>query len=151
MVITAIMIGGQILIVFVGGEAFQVTPLWGWEWGASIGLGAVSLPVGVLARMLPDAWFTAMGQGVQAVGRRLLGLLPKRIYKGSSKTPLDEEKSAEPSAVHPRPQRTSSSKKPHRTMSFVRGGRTERSIGFRTWLSEKKEALGDRLKSSSDS
>jgi len=38
------MIGGQILIIFVGGEAFKITPLNGKEWGLSIGLGAISLP-----------------------------------------------------------------------------------------------------------
>ena len=40
------MIGGQVLIIFVGNEAFKITPLNGKEWGLSVGLGALSLPIG---------------------------------------------------------------------------------------------------------
>jgi Ca2+-transporting ATPase len=60
-----IMIGGQTMIVFVGGQAFKVTPLNGPQWGISIVLGALSLVVGVIVRLVPDefirrcipAWF----------------------------------------------------------------------------------------------
>ena len=150
MVITAIMVGGQVLIIFVGGAAFQVTPLWGWEWGASIGLGAASLPVGVFIRMLPDAWFAAIGEGLSSIWRRLVGLLPKRWRTAGATSPDAEQQAVEEGEAPPRlPQRTTSSRNPYRTMSFVRGGRTTRSIGFRTWLSEKKEAFGDKLKSAS--
>ncbi|KAL8367276.1 hypothetical protein RB599_010324 [Gaeumannomyces hyphopodioides] len=54
--INTIMIGGQILIIFIGGDAFKITPLDGKEWGMSIGLGAMSLPVGALSRLIPDRW-----------------------------------------------------------------------------------------------
>jgi len=47
-------IGIQILIVFVGGAAFQVTPIGGREWGISIALGIVSFPIGFLLRLIPD-------------------------------------------------------------------------------------------------
>ncbi|KAJ5679735.1 hypothetical protein N7462_007979 [Penicillium macrosclerotiorum] len=36
-VINLIMVGGQILIIFVGGTAFGVTRLSGWQWGVSLG------------------------------------------------------------------------------------------------------------------
>ena len=162
-VITFIMIGGQVLIIFVGGEAFQVTPLKGWEWGCSIGLGAVSLPAGALARMLPDRWFSAIGGKLGSVWRRITSILPKRFHKdedeveeAASTSSADVEQAVgtnkrvrtETPRPHPKPQRTTSSK-PHRTMSMLRGSRTERSIGFRTWLSEKKDVLGDKLKTSS--
>ncbi|ORY19018.1 hypothetical protein BCR34DRAFT_595845 [Clohesyomyces aquaticus] len=52
--INAVMIGGQILIVFVGGAAFNVKPINGAQWGYSIVLGALSLPVGVIIRLIPD-------------------------------------------------------------------------------------------------
>ncbi|KAK1451790.1 calcium-translocating P-type ATPase [Colletotrichum melonis] len=54
--INLIMIGGQVLIIFKGGEAFQIHALNGKEWGLSIGLGAISLPWGAFIRLIPDAW-----------------------------------------------------------------------------------------------
>jgi Ca2+-transporting ATPase len=50
-------IGGQILIVFVGGAAFQVTPMPGREWGISLALGFVSIPLGIIIRCLPTPPF----------------------------------------------------------------------------------------------
>ena len=47
-------IGVQILIVCVGGPAFQVTPLRGREWGISLALGIVSIPLGALVRLIPN-------------------------------------------------------------------------------------------------
>lgn len=47
-------IGVQVLIVFVGGAAFQVTPIGGREWGISIALGFMSIPIGFLLRLIPD-------------------------------------------------------------------------------------------------
>jgi Ca2+-transporting ATPase len=52
--ILAIMIGGQTLIVFVGGVAFKVVRLNGPQWGYSIVLGFLSLPVGMIVRLIPD-------------------------------------------------------------------------------------------------
>jgi Ca2+-transporting ATPase len=57
MIIWAIMIGGQALIVNVGGSAFQVTRIPGNLWAISIIIGLVSLPVGVIVRLLPTAPF----------------------------------------------------------------------------------------------
>ena len=39
--------------MFVGGAAFQVTPIPGREWGISLALGFVSIPLGVLIRCIP--------------------------------------------------------------------------------------------------
>jgi len=162
-VITLIMIGGQVLIIFVGGEAFQVKPQRGWEWGVAIGLGAVSLPTGALVRMMPDSWFSSIGRGLHSFFKRVMPKWGRKKTDDDSDSSLDEEKTTEtapttttdgtPARVGtatrrpgpPRPRRTTSSKPPHRVMSFLRGGRTSRSIGFRTWLAEKKEALGDKM------
>jgi len=57
MIITLLEIGIQILIVFVGGAAFQVTQIGGREWGISLALGVVSIPMGVLVRLLPNGPF----------------------------------------------------------------------------------------------
>jgi Ca2+-transporting ATPase len=53
-IILAIMIGGQTLIIFVGGAAFQITRINGIQWGISIFLGFLSLPIGVIVRCVPD-------------------------------------------------------------------------------------------------
>jgi Ca2+-transporting ATPase len=52
--ITLIMIGGQILIIFVGGTAFSTTRITGEQWAASIVLGFLALPVGVIIRLIPN-------------------------------------------------------------------------------------------------
>ncbi|KAK7690441.1 hypothetical protein QCA50_005539 [Cerrena zonata] len=52
--ITLLEIGVQVLIVFVGGAAFQVTNMAGREWGISIALGFVSIPLGALIRLIPN-------------------------------------------------------------------------------------------------
>jgi Ca2+-transporting ATPase len=52
--INLIMIGGQVMIIFVGGRAFSVKPLNGAQWAYSIILGALSLPVAVIIRLIPD-------------------------------------------------------------------------------------------------
>lgn len=52
--INCVMIGGQVMIIFVGGAAFAVTRLNGSQWGISIVLGFLSLPVGVIIRLIPD-------------------------------------------------------------------------------------------------
>lgn len=53
-VILAIMIGGQTMIIFVGGVAFKVTRLNSAQWAYSIVLGALSLPIGAIVRLIPD-------------------------------------------------------------------------------------------------
>ncbi|KZV64863.1 Ca-transporting ATPase [Peniophora sp. CONT] len=52
--ITLIEIGAQILIVFIGGAAFSVTRIAGREWGISLALGFVSIPLGALIRCIPN-------------------------------------------------------------------------------------------------
>jgi Ca2+-transporting ATPase len=52
--IALVMIGGQVMIMFVGGRAFNVVRLTGEQWAYSVGLGAISLPVGVFIRLVPD-------------------------------------------------------------------------------------------------
>ena len=47
-------IGGQVLIVFIGGAAFETTPIPASYWAISVALGAGSLLVGCLVRFIPD-------------------------------------------------------------------------------------------------
>jgi Ca2+-transporting ATPase len=56
--ILLIMIGGQTLIVFVGGSAFVVQKQTGAQWGIAIVIGFLSIPCGFLIRLIPDAWIS---------------------------------------------------------------------------------------------
>jgi Ca2+-transporting ATPase len=62
-------IGAQILIVFVGGAAFQVTPLPGREWGISIALGFVSIPWGAITRLMPNEPFERVFKKMGLLGK----------------------------------------------------------------------------------
>lgn len=53
-VIQFIIVGGQIMIVFLGGDAFSTHRLNGAQWGYSVVLGSLSIPVAVMIRMIPD-------------------------------------------------------------------------------------------------
>jgi Ca2+-transporting ATPase len=50
--ISVIMIGCQVLILFVGGRAFSITRLNPAQWGYSLVLGALSIPVGAVIRVI---------------------------------------------------------------------------------------------------
>ena len=52
--IQLIIVGGQILIIFVGGQAFSVERSNGAEWGCSLVLGALSILVAIVIRLIPD-------------------------------------------------------------------------------------------------
>jgi Ca2+-transporting ATPase len=61
-------IGAQIVIVFVGGAAFEVTPIGGREWGISLALGFVSIPLGALIRLLPSDPFERLFKKLGLLG-----------------------------------------------------------------------------------
>lgn len=48
------MVGGQVLIIYVGGRAFNVVRLSATQWAISLILGFLSIPVGMIIRMVPD-------------------------------------------------------------------------------------------------
>lgn len=52
--IQVIIVGGQLLIIFIGGAAFSINHLDGRSWGISIVLGLLSIPVAILIRFIPD-------------------------------------------------------------------------------------------------
>ncbi|KAL7940485.1 cation transporting ATPase [Trichoderma barbatum] len=65
MVMALIMVGGQLIIIYVGGEAFVVVRLTGEQWAISIGLGVGSIPVGILIRLIPDAVLQDCGKKIK--------------------------------------------------------------------------------------
>ncbi|CAG8504145.1 11068_t:CDS:2 [Paraglomus occultum] len=56
--IFAIMVSGQFLIIEFGFEAFQVTRLNVVQWAISVILGALSLPFGLIIRLVPNKFIT---------------------------------------------------------------------------------------------
>ncbi|KAL6690040.1 calcium P-type ATPase [Trichoderma pleuroticola] len=60
--ISTLMMGGQILIVFVGGAAFSIAKKdqSGGMWGIALVLGFLSIPVGMLIRLIPDSFVVAL-------------------------------------------------------------------------------------------
>ncbi|KAK4202182.1 hypothetical protein QBC40DRAFT_46258 [Triangularia verruculosa] len=59
MLMMALMVAGQVLIVFIGGAAFVVVRLSGVQWAISLVLGFMSIPVGILIRLVPDRYLGA--------------------------------------------------------------------------------------------
>ncbi|KAJ5577599.1 uncharacterized protein N7459_006563, partial [Penicillium hispanicum] len=55
--INAVMVGGQVMIVYVGGEAFGVTRLSGILWGVCLICALGCLPWAVVLRIMPDRHF----------------------------------------------------------------------------------------------
>lgn len=64
--IVVMIIGLQVLIIFVGGRAFQIKPggIDGTQWAISIIVGFVCIPWAVLIRYFPDEWFAAIARVV---------------------------------------------------------------------------------------
>jgi Ca2+-transporting ATPase len=71
--VNVIMIGGQILIIFIGGTAFSITGLTGEQWGYSIFFGVLSIPIGAVLRLVPD--------------ELILRLIPDAFQKSNTKGP----------------------------------------------------------------
>ncbi|CAI7576281.1 unnamed protein product [Penicillium viridicatum] len=59
-VINLVMVGGQILIIFVSGTAFGVTRLSGWQWGVSLGFAVFCVPWAVVLKLVPDVYVEAL-------------------------------------------------------------------------------------------
>lgn len=71
------MCGGQVLIVMVGGPAFNISPEGQTPsmWGCAIILGALSIPFGMIIRLIPD--------------ELLARLVPEFLKRRSGKAPPD--------------------------------------------------------------
>ncbi|KAL2868262.1 putative calcium-translocating P-type ATPase(PMCA-type) [Aspergillus lucknowensis] len=89
--INCIMVGGQIMIIYVGGEAFTVRELNAMQWGVCIALAIGCLPWAVALRFIPDkpvglvldAVITCIGFVMKPVGRALaaIGRPVKRLMR----------------------------------------------------------------------
>lgn len=84
--ILCVMIGGQFLIIFVGGPAFQAERLDLTEWIISIIPGFLTLPIGLLIRAVPDEW---AANCIPAFVKRRLSR--KKKTSAAKQAHLDEE------------------------------------------------------------
>lgn len=121
------MIGGQVLIIFVGSDAFEIVRLSGKGWGLSIGLGAISIPWGAAIRLCPDEWIAAC----------LPGFLRRRWIPPPEED-FAVEKSLDSDDEFVRP--------PLRIMSSLRGPRVQQHIGFRERMRRCKEKAKEKTK-----
>ncbi|KAK8036781.1 calcium p-type atpase [Apiospora phragmitis] len=83
--INTLMCGAQVLIIFVGGDAFNIVrvdmngqkspPQTGAQWGYAIFLGILSIPVGAIIRLIPDSLLASLvPEQVKRKSPRLPGL-----------------------------------------------------------------------------
>jgi P-type Ca2+ transporter type 2C len=129
MIINLIMIGGQVLIVFVGGEAFRIVRLDGKEWGLSIGLGAISLPWGAVMRLVPDSWMGA--------------IMPRFIRKRW----IPEPENSQPEAEQKSDDESFRKPLPLRTLTMIRGKRVRTHVhrGFREYMHDQKLKVKENM------
>ena len=78
--IQVIIVGGQLLIIFVGGAAFSINHINAAQWAYSLILGAFSIPVSIIIRLVPDELFA-----------RFVPSLPKRKRSGPALFLEDED------------------------------------------------------------
>ncbi|KAK9245125.1 hypothetical protein V1506DRAFT_274454 [Lipomyces tetrasporus] len=97
MMIACIMCGGQILIMFVGGNAFSIVRIDGVEWAVSIIVGFISIPMGLFLRLcVPDSVAYAIYKPFGVVFRYVWGKLVAVIlflwpFKRKSKVIVEDE------------------------------------------------------------
>ncbi|KAH7142046.1 hypothetical protein EDB81DRAFT_54451 [Dactylonectria macrodidyma] len=65
MLMMSIMVGGQLIIIFLGGDAFVVVKLNGAQWAISVIIGFCSIPIGVLIRLFPDSIIEKCGHSIK--------------------------------------------------------------------------------------
>ncbi len=107
------MVGGQVLIIFVGGRAFKIVPLDSKEWGLSIGLGAISILWGVAIRKFPDLWANTIGSAVGSAIIKIFSMLFSCMKKKHVET-VEEGKALDDSS-------SDNFQPPLRVMTTIRG------------------------------
>jgi Ca2+-transporting ATPase len=70
--VSGIILGAQVLIMFVGGAAFSIEHQTGTQWAIAICCGFGSIPMGLFLRCIPDEW--------------LIAIFPTRFYRFMGRT-----------------------------------------------------------------
>ncbi|RHZ67304.1 putative calcium transporting ATPase (Pmc1) [Aspergillus thermomutatus] len=85
MVLNALMVGGQVLIIFVGGAAFGVTSLDGSQWAICIGCAAFCIPWAAVLKLIPGRHVGMLMSIVSIVLGVLLGPL-RKMYRALARS-----------------------------------------------------------------
>ncbi|KAJ9484974.1 hypothetical protein VN97_g8394 [Penicillium thymicola] len=114
--INTIMIGGQVMIVYVGGQAFNVTRLSGTLWGVCIICAIACLPWAIVLRLIPDYHFGLVfnavvggmsvvlrpfSKGFKVIGRGIRSLF--RPVKRFTRRVINKGKSEDEVQLNPQP------------------------------------------------
>jgi Ca2+-transporting ATPase len=78
-IINCIMVGGQTMIVFVGGAAFGITRINGWQWAVCLGCALPCLLWAVFLRLIPDVYFGVLFNGVVGAVKVILAPVWKAL------------------------------------------------------------------------
>ena len=149
--INCVMVGGQVLIIFVGSDAFKIHALNGKEWGLSIGLGAISLPFGAFIRKIPDRWAAACIPNI-----KIRIPWPWRKKRPTKTEAGDDAEAATPvhstDPKHGAPSTSddddASFQAPLRILTSLRGERARKHIrrGFRQYMHDQKVKVKEKTK-----
>ncbi|KAG9257789.1 uncharacterized protein F5Z01DRAFT_647092 [Emericellopsis atlantica] len=95
--INAVMIIGQVAIMLLGkGILYQGEPQTLEMWSVTLAFGALSLPVGMVIRLIPDRWFMSL---IGGLGRLLPTTVKERAKKSAGAQTTDEEIGTYPDAL----------------------------------------------------
>jgi P-type Ca2+ transporter type 2C len=76
--ITTIMIGVQVLIIFIGGETFSVTRLTAAQWAISVVLGVLCIPFGFVMRLISDEFLDRRVRALEGASKALVSRVGRR-------------------------------------------------------------------------
>ncbi|KAL4948410.1 hypothetical protein BDW69DRAFT_189294 [Aspergillus filifer] len=93
--INVLMIGGQILIIFVGGAAFGVTRLSGRDWGICLAFAVFCIPWAALLKLVPDRYVAVLIHGVS----KALGIIGVPLVKAWRKVVASATKCVKPAGA----------------------------------------------------
>lgn len=80
--INFIMVAGQIMIVFIGGQAFGITRINGTQWAICIGCAIFCLPWAVVLRTIPDRYTEIVINFIVKVSGAVFGPVGKAFHWG---------------------------------------------------------------------
>ncbi|CAZ81965.1 unnamed protein product [Tuber melanosporum] len=98
-VINAIMIGGQVLIIFVGGKAFSIVPINGVQWAICVIVASFALPWAVIVRCVPDEFvrkhWCNLVRVLSPPVRAVVKVIPKRNKRADYQSDKEKGKAGE--------------------------------------------------------
>ncbi|KUF99863.1 hypothetical protein AM588_10010320 [Phytophthora nicotianae] len=89
--VTILQILMQLVIVQCTGSFFNCEPLTASQWGVSIGLGAISMPLRVILRCFSAKWLPAFCKDADAVDVQSFPPVAKVVRKGSSQKAIMQQ------------------------------------------------------------